>query len=190
GQYDLTHVAKFSTVYELPLGRGKRFLNAANPVVNAIVGGWRISAMQVYQSGFPYRLTRNNPLPIFNRETRPTVTSYDDWRAPVGPGGFDPARDVFIDAGAFPDQPVAFGNATRHNPKLRSFPLFNENVSFAKTFAITERFRMDFRWEAFNLFNRVRFSTGSSNLNSNSFGVVTSQANAPRSMQVGLKLYW
>jgi hypothetical protein len=40
------------------------------------------------------------------------------------------------------------------------------------------------------LLNRVRFSTGNANLNNNSFGVVTSQANAPRSMQVGLKLYW
>ncbi len=53
-----------------------------------------------------------------------------------------------------------------------------------------ERFALDFRWEVFNLFNRTLFSTGSTNLDSTSFGVVSSQSNEPRRMQVGLKLYW
>jgi hypothetical protein len=49
---------------------------------------------------------------------------------------------------------------------------------------------LDFRWEVFNLFNRTVFGTGSANLNSNTFGVVTNQVNDPRQMQVGLKIYW
>jgi hypothetical protein len=190
GEYDLTHVAKFATVYELPVGKGKRFLGDGGRVANAVLGGWRISTIQLYQNGLPVAIARNNPIPIFNKAARPVITSYDNWRAPVGDGGFDPGRDRFLDSRAFPAQPVDFGNATRHNPKVRSFPLFNENVSLAKTFSVTEKFRLDFRWEAFNLFNRTLFSTGNGNLNSNAFGVVASQANAPRSMQGALKLYW
>ena len=190
GQFDLTHVVKLSTVYELPFGRGKKFAGSANKLLDGVIGGWRIGLIQTYQSGLPIRITRNNPLPIFNRDTRPTITGYDNWRAPLAGDEFDPAVDRFIDRSVFPAQPVDFGNATRHNPKLRTFPNFNENISLAKTFPLTERFRMDLRWEAFNLFNRTVFSTGNGNINSNSFGVVTSQVNNPRSMQVGLKLYW
>ena len=190
GEFDLTHVAKFSTVYELPFGKGKKFAGNANKFVNGVVGGWRIGVIQTYQSGFPYRLQRNNPLAIFNRETRPTIDTYDNWRAPISGDKFDPAVDVFIDRSIFPTQPVAFGNATRHNPKVRTFPRFNENISLGKTFPLTERFRMDLRMEAFNLLNRTIFSQGNSNINNNSFGVVTSQVNQARSMQAGLKLYW
>lgn len=190
GQFDLTHVVKLSTVYELPFGKGKRFAGNAGKAVNAVIGGWRLGLIQTYQSGFPYRLQRNNPLPIFNRDTRPTITSYDNWRAPTAGDSFDPATDVFIDNSIFPAQPVDFGNATRHNPKVRHFPRFNENISLAKSFPITERFRLDLRGEAFNLLNRTVFNEGSHNINSNSFGVVTGQVNSPRSMQVGLKLYW
>ena len=82
------------------------------------------------------------------------------------------------------------GNAPRRNPFLRSFPSYNENLSLAKTFAVRERLRIDFRAEAFNIFNRVVFGGPQTSLNSNTFGVISSQANSPRQMQGGLKLYW
>jgi hypothetical protein len=46
------------------------------------------------------------------------------------------------------------------------------------------------RAEAFNLFNRVIFGTGSTNLDAGTFGIVANQANNPRQLQMGLKLYW
>jgi hypothetical protein len=73
---------------------------------------------------------------------------------------------------------------------VRVFPNLNENLSLAKTFSVTERFRVDFRAEAFNVFNRVVFGGPQTSLNSTTFGVITSQANSPRQMQGGLKLYW
>ena len=72
----------------------------------------------------------------------------------------------------------------------RAFPALNENISIAKSFRLGESFKFDFRWEMFNMFNRTVFGTGSANLNSNTVGQVTNQANDPRQMQVGLKLYW
>ena len=76
------------------------------------------------------------------------------------------------------------------NPKLRAFPPLNENITLAKTFAFGESFRLDLRGEAFNVFNRTVFSTGTTNLDSSAFGIVSTQANSARQMQLALKLYW
>lgn len=192
GQFDQTHVLKFSTVYELPFGRGRHWGNASGGFVNTVLGNWRLSGFLQYASGFPVALTRNNPLPIFNRSTRPWVESYDNWRGAESPGGFDPGKDRFLNPAVFPAsaQPNNFGNVTRFNPKVRTFPLLNENVSLAKTFPFAESIRLDFRVEAFNLFNRVQFGTGNTNLNANNFGLVVNQLNEPRRLQLGLKLYW
>ncbi len=189
GAFDQTHVAKFSTLYELPFGKGKRWLSRG--FASQFLGGWRAGAIQIYSSGFPIGLTRNNPLPIFNGQDRPVITSYDGWRAATKSGSFDPGADLFFNRAAFPTQPNSvFGNATRRNPKVRAFPNFNEDVSLAKSFYIGETRHLDFRAEAFNLFNRVVFGSPDSNLDSKTFGVVSSQLNNPRQMQLALKFYW
>lgn len=189
GQYDQTHVVKFSTLYNLPFGKGERWLTSG--FLSHILGGWRLAGIQVYSSGTPIALQRNNPLPIFNYSTRPVVDSYDNWRAPIAGAEFDPAVDRFLKpANQFPSQPATgFGTVTRYNPKVRSFWGQTENVSMAKTFRITEGIRIDLRGEAFNVFNRVIFGTGNTNLNAGTFGQVNSSSD-PRQMQVGLKLYW
>jgi hypothetical protein len=189
GNFDRTHVLKFATIYNLPTGRGRRFFNKGP--LNHVLGGWRLAAIQSYISGAPLSLTRTNPLPIFNGQTRPFVDAYDNWRAPIQGSDFDPAIDRFFKpVNQFPAQPAAFGNATRNNPKVRSWWGMSEDASLAKTFQFSEKIRMDLRWEAFNIFNRVIFSAGNANLNSATFGLVTGQANGSRDMQFGLKLYW
>jgi hypothetical protein len=190
GQFDQTHALKLNTLYEVPFGRGRRWFNSG--FASHVLGGWRVGVIQAYVSGRPIALMRNNPLPIFNAQTRPTITGYDNWRAPIAGDKFDPAVDRFLDRSVFPTQLNAFGNATRFNPKVREFPGLTENISLAKSFSFTERIRMDFRWEVFNIFNRTQFGipAANTNLNSNSFGVVTNQVNDPRQMQVGLKIYW
>ena len=189
GQFDQTHSLKLSTLYELPVGRGKKWLSSG--FASRVIGGWRVGAIMTYTAGFPLALTRNNPFPIFNGPTRPVITTYNGWRAPTAGAEFDPNVDKYVDKNVFPAQPSdQFGNVTRFNPKLRSLPLFNENVSLAKSFVITEHKRLDFRWEAFNLFNRTQFGNPNMNLNASTFGVISSQANTPRQMQGALKLYW
>jgi hypothetical protein len=189
GREDQTHIAKFSTIYDLPFGKGQRWLQSG--WMSWIAGNWRLGAIMVYSSGTPIALLRNNPLPIFNGPTRPVVTSYDNWRAPIRGDKFDPAVDRFLDISAFPAQPAhEFGNATRFNPKVRAFPNLNEDISLGKTIPLGESRRIDFRAEAFNIFNRTVFGTGNTNLNSNVFGVVTNQVNNPRQMQLALKIYW
>ena len=106
------------------------------------------------------RATPVDPLP-------PYITSYNGWQ-PSYSGKFNPATDNFFvpyGTGPFPLQGSgtalnSIGNATRFNPKVRYFPNLNENMSLARTFPIHEKMRMEFRAEAFNVFNRVRFGTG------------------------------
>ena len=142
--------------------------------MNQVVGGWRLGAIQQYSSGTPIGVTRNSTLPISSGTNRAYITTYDGWSA-----------------AAFPTQPAGLlGNSTRYNPKLRSFPNLNENVSLGKAFPVTEHLRLDFRAEAFNIFNRTVFASPKANLNSNAFGLVNGQANSPRQMQLALKLYW
>jgi len=59
------------------------------------------------------------------------------------------------------------GNMTRTNPKMRNFPLYNENVSIAKTFTVSKEHRrtVDVRFEGFNVLNRTQFGTPNTNLN-------------------------
>jgi hypothetical protein len=88
---------------------------------------------------------------------------------------------------------IGFGNSTRFNPKIRQFPGYNENLSVARSFPIKEQIRIEFRAEAFNVFNRVRFGTGSTTLQDQNFGHLTSSSdllNSPRTLQLALKMYF
>ena len=101
-------------------------------------------------------------------------------------------------SGPFASQGLAtalngFGNTTRYNPKLRTFPSLTENMSVTRVFPIHESIRLEFRAEAFNLFNRVRFGTGPTQLQDPNFGRLTSASdllNTPRQLQLALKLYF
>jgi hypothetical protein len=193
GQFDVTHNFKLGVVYELPFGRGKKHLSGG--LAGVLVGGWRVSGTEYYSSGAPVPLFTTIGFPLFNGRNAPTVPTYDGWNGPQARSNFDPQTDRFFQPASFfgPQPQDRFGNMTRYNPKLRYFPNYSENVTVAKTFAMTEKIRLDFRWEAFNILNRVRFGTGAQTLQDNNFGRLTSNndiLNDPRRMQFALKLYW
>lgn len=205
GAYDVTHNFKASIIYELPFGKGKPFLNKGPGAW--VLGNWRVSSIHFYSSGQPIGVGTNYSIPIFNGRTPAYVTSYDGWRAPTKGGSFDPSVDNFFVpycgttascSGPFPNQGTgtalnSLGNETRLNPKVRQFPNLAENISVAKSIPIWESVRMEFRAEAFNAFNRVRFGTGSTTLQDQNFGHLTSASdllNSPRSLQLALKLYF
>jgi hypothetical protein len=166
-----------------------------------VIGNWRVSTTDYYSSGAPVGVSTSYSLPLYGGGVRPYVNSYEGWRAPTKGGSFDPQVDNFFvpyGTGPFPLQGQntaynSFGNSTRYNPKVRQFPNLNENVSVARTFPIRESIRLEFRAEAFNVLNRVRFGTGSNQIQNSQFGKLTSSAdllNTPRQMQFALKLYF
>ncbi|HWD99343.1 MAG TPA: carboxypeptidase-like regulatory domain-containing protein [Bryobacteraceae bacterium] len=219
GQFDITHDFKISASYDLPFGKGKQYLTSGPAAW--IIGGWRLAGIGVYDTGTPVAISSSLSLPIYasgqGGRVAPYVTSYNGWQP--SSFNFEPGQPFFFVpyetqgqlqsgsySGPFPyqgdlknpnnslaDQGLGIGNVTRYNPKVRNFPNLNENLSITREFPIHEQIRMEFRAEAFNIFNRMRFGTGSTQLQSSTFGQPTGsgiQANSPRSLQLALKLYF
>ena len=172
---------------DLPFGEGRRWLTTG--IANRLAGGWRIALIQAYGSGLPIGVTTNAPLNIFNGTNRPNVTGAA-WRGPIAGDEFNPAVDRFLDRSAFVQPVGELGNAPRINPDVRRFWNLTENLSLAKSIKLTQTLDMDFRAEAFNIFNRVVWGPPDTNFSSSTFGVISSQANLPRQLQFGLKFYW
>jgi hypothetical protein len=191
--FDQTNQVKLAWVYELPFGRRKHFL-AGGGVAAAIMGGWRVSAIQTYASGLPSNLASTVSFPIGDFSNRPTISTYDNWRGPVSGSKFDPFKDSYLQPQSFfPAQPItAFGNATRFNPKFRGAPTMSESPSVSRTFSIKERGRLEIRAEAFNVLNRVFFAPlgGATTLGNANWGLWRSQANGARTMQLVAKINW
>jgi hypothetical protein len=197
---DQTHVFKFNYSYELPFGKGRRYVVAG--ILGRIVGGWRVAGVQSYYSASPMSISPGYSLRIPGAGNRISVADYIGWRATPKSGKFDPYVDKWWEVSVMNKTPATsvpsgakvwvakevFGNAAQRNPKERGPWGFNENVSVARTFRFTENIRADLRWEAFNLLNRMRWGGPDSGLTSNNFGLVRSQANTPRQMQFGIKL--
>ena len=193
GAYDVTHNFKLGVVYDLPFGKGKKWLNSG--IANVVLGNWRVSTTQFYSSGLPVNIGSGVSFPLFNGRNAATVPGYDGWRGTQARDKFDPQTDNFFQPKSFfgAQSQTREGNETRFNPKLRQFPNYNENISVSKAFNITEKLKLDFRAEAFNLLNRVRFGTGPTSLSDNNFGRILGNGdllNDPRRMQMALKLYF
>ena len=187
GRFDQTHTIKISSVFELPFGEGRHWLQTG--IANQIVGGWRIAVIQSYNSGFPIAVTTNAPLNVFNGTNRPNVTD-QDWRVAIAGAEFNPLVDRFLNRAAFLQPVGELGNAPRVNGDVRRFWNLSENLSVAKSIKATGALDMDIRIEAFNVFNRVVWGAPNQDFSSNNFGLITTQDNKPRQMQLGLKLYW
>lgn len=186
---DQTHIFIMSWNYELPFGRSKRFLGSVNPVLNKIVSGWQINAIQTYRSGTPIAVGGGGQLPLFGGGNRPNWIS-SNVRTSVAMSSFDPAKDRYLNIDAF-SQPAlyTFGTAPPRLPNVRTPFFYNEDVSFFKNTYLTESLHLQFRAEFYDIFNRVVFSGPSANINNpTTFGIIGGQANSPRLIQFAMKL--
>ncbi len=198
GAFDLPHNFKFSYIYDLPWGKGQKWDLGA--VGNAIVGGWHVSAIHVYTSGQPIQLSGGG-IGLGGRSAA-VVKTLDNWVSEIPDNPNIRAASGYTSyfgsvcniaalcnaSGQVVNQPTTFGQAPRFNGRARRMANLNENVSLQKSFFFTERVKMDFRWEMFNLLNRVVFGAPNSNITSGTFGRITNQFNSPRQMQFGLKV--
>jgi hypothetical protein len=184
--YDNTHLFNMLGVYNLPVGKGKRFGTDMPGWANVIVGGWQISGVWRWSSGFP--------ISVFETGVWPTNWNNNNWALwngkPVktqhGPNMFaDPAAAM----SAF-DYELPGGIGTR-NP-IRGDGLFNIDTNISKRFVMpfSEKHSLQFRWETFNLTNTTKFDVNSASLDisvGGTFGKYSSQLTSPRVMQFGLR---
>jgi hypothetical protein len=184
--FDAAHRLVVSYVYDLPVGRGKHFLAGAHGFFDKALSGWGIAGVSTFQSGLPLALTTaSNLTNSLGGGSRPNVISPN-----TAIGGPAQSRlSEWFNTAAFA-QPTAFtfGNEPRTDPVLRAAGINNFDFTVVKNTQIRERYKLDFRVEFFNLFNRVQFADPGTSLGSPQFGIVTSAMNLPRLVQLGLRL--
>lgn len=178
---------RFTTAitYELPFGKGKPFLNTSRRVLNYAVGGWSVNAFSVIQSGFPLLITQpNNNSVIGATYQRPNATGI----SPETSSSTDQRINDWLNPAAFSQAPrFTFGDISRFI-NVRGPGLFNWDLSVFKSFLITERINAQFRAESFNATNTVEFGNPNTTFTSPTFGVITSQINSPRLIQLGVRV--
>jgi hypothetical protein len=179
GGLDRPHRIALSGIYELPFGRGRKWLASAPSVVDHLVGGWQLNAVIIYQSG--QALGFGNALFIGNVEDIPLEASERTAERWFNTGaGFNRASAQQL-ASNYRTFPLRFGG-------VRGDAQNRWDLSALKNFAITERVRLQFRAESFNALNSPIFNNPNTSPTSGSFGVITGTQAQARTFQFALKL--
>jgi hypothetical protein len=191
--FDLTHQINANWIAELPFGKGKFFAGEANSFVDAVIGGWQLSGLARWTSGFPIGVGNGAQWP-----TNWELSGFATQIAPVKTGGAiknpDGTVNIFGNAAAVnaafasfaPDFPGQVGN--RNN--LRGDGFAGLDLGLSKVWKIKESRSLQFRWDVFNALNLTRFDVESLNLsltNSSNFGNYTGLLTNPRVMQFALR---
>jgi Carboxypeptidase regulatory-like domain len=171
------HVLTVSGVYELPLGRGKKFGSGMPKVLDYIAGGWQLSGIYRFVSGPPLTLVVGGATLGNGVNARPDI---------VGDPHLDnPGPNLWFNPKAFASPALyRFGTSA---PGVISGPATHVlDTGFFKNFNFTERKYLQFRWEMFNALNEVNLGTPVTTIGLASTGQITS-ADTARQMQLGLK---
>lgn len=163
-----------SLVYDLPFGKGRRLASGVNSVVDGVIGGWRMTLINTMTSGLPANLTYGasaqfvvgSSLTYRPNQIQSNLYSSSD--------KVDPRNYLNINAVAVPtDRSQPFGNAGRNTVRGPNF--MQADLGLHKSFPLfKETTRLEFRMEAFNLFNRTNFlvpDTNANNIRRDSQGV-------------------
>jgi hypothetical protein len=188
--FDVPHRVIGSYVLELPVGKGKKFAAGATGLVGGLISGWSVNGIVNFQSGWPLSLqAQGNTLSTtFGAGTiRPNRVAGCD---PVISGPAQSRYNKWFNTACF-SQPGSYslGNESRTDPNLRAHGVNNIDFTLSKMTTITERVKLQFKTEFFNLFNRVQFSLqNATTLGTAQFGVSSAQLNQPRLIQFALRL--
>jgi hypothetical protein len=188
--FDIRHRVVINYIWQLPLGKGKQLANSG--VIGRVLEGWQFSGITSFQTGHPYDI-------FYNRDTQHTGLSArgDLIGNPALPAGH-PKNQTGVNRDAFcvgPSCPTPFGNPGIGRNRFYGPTYNNWNAVLSKDTSISERVKLQFRAEAFNLFNRTQFAQPGNLLQvPATFGFSTSTINNPdattsaRQLQFALKL--
>lgn len=184
--FDVTHRFIGDITWQLPLGRNRRWLSEG--VAAKLLGGFAVNAIAQAQSGFPISIGATNASLqglAFN-SLRPNIVGDISTTAS---NKADRLRQYFNPLAFAQPAPYTFGNAPRTLPNLRGPSYFSTNLSLQRDFQFTERAKLQFRAEAFNVFNRANFQTPGTAFGAANFGTITGTED-PRQVQFALRLYF
>ncbi|MFN7993475.1 MAG: TonB-dependent receptor [Bryobacteraceae bacterium] len=175
---DRTHILTANAVYELPIGRGRKYLGTMNRAANLLIGGWEWSGVYSFSSGQPL--------------------SFDVPGATLG-NGYDTRPDLVGDLNvSHPSAALWFNPAALAAPALYKYGNSGMNIfdgpashnldtALMKNFFFTEAKYVQFRWEMFNAFNNVNLGTPNTSIGQSTTGQIF-WAGSARVMQFGLKV--
>lgn len=178
--YDRSQYFVVSYIYELPWGRGKRWLQ--HGPLAAVVGNWQLSGITTFGAGMPVVITAPSNTRL------PGVGGYADR---LRPAYLDPDRrtlDRWFETSAYATPALyTFPNGSRTEPNIRTPGMKTFDVSLSRIQKIGERAAVQFRAEFFNAFNTPQFNAPNGSVTSVDFGRITSASGA-RNIQLGLRV--
>ncbi len=199
--YDRAHVFKGLAQFELPIGRGRRWLADSNTAMDAILGGWSLTTIFRYDTGVPLGVNPDVWVPGWtdpsNGAVYANVASNGNFATSFDPQGFNPGStsdpgNNYFNPGNF-SQPSygMLGNGARRYDQLRGFGTASEDIGLMKYWNVAETARLQFRMEMLNVGNRHYFQNPQTKItNGATFGQVISTEGTPRNIQFGLRLNW
>ena len=180
--FDARHRFVTSALYQLPFGKGKKWLNSG--LTSTLLGGWEIGAIYTHQTGLPFSISSG----VDQSNTGEThdlasVVFGQNWHLA------NPSTGQWFNTGAFVLQPKGtYGNSGRN---IVTAPGINAmNSTLQKNFNFTERSFLQIRFEAFNTLNHPNFYLPNSTVTSANFGKLTTLQNNidMRELQLSMKL--
>jgi hypothetical protein len=157
-------------IYEMPFGKGRPFLSAAHPVLEHVFGGWQFNWVGTFQSGAPISVSGER---LFRSENNPYTI--DKW--------FDTTQFVT-------QEPFTLRQLSSRIADLRVAGTKRWDVTFAKSFPITERIKFKFAAELHNALNTTHLGSPNTSITSSSFGRITSTSQGPREIQLAGRFSW
>ena len=179
------HRAVNSMLYQLPVGKGRRFLNQGG-VANLLIGGWELGTLLSIQSGFPLTMTSGRDQSNIGAGfDRPNQIAGGSTELP----GDQRNANRWFNTSIFALQPLGtFGNVGRNT--IIGPGVVQWDASLLKTFNFTERVGLQFRFEAFNAGNHLNLGNPEASVTSSSFGKITTARTNMRELQFGAKIFF
>jgi hypothetical protein len=184
--YDISQRLVLNFVYDLPLGRSRAFGRNWNGAVDAMLGGWQLNGISTFQKGVPVALSATFPVSgIYGSALRPDNNGTS---AKLSGPAVDRLAKYFNVSVFSPPPTFTLGTVSRTLPDVRTPGQCNFDLSLFKSFKPIEKLTMQLRWESFNAFNHPQFGNTDSNVNSVTFGRISTTTNGPRTTQLALKV--
>lgn len=188
--FSIPQIAQLSFVYQLPFGHRRKYGANVNGFADALLGGWQVNGIYRVDNGLPIQLGLCGGCSV----NLPTYgAQYPNLLAPLRVAGTGNLNQYFANPQvAVQPAPYTDGNAPRILPNVRAPGTDNLTASLFKEVPLSfrEGARLEVRLEAFNVLNRVQFAAPDTNVGDATFGQISAQANQPRQVQLGLKLYF
>jgi hypothetical protein len=171
--YNRPQMFVFSGIYQLPVGKGKQFLNGANAITDNVLGGWSVGSIVTLDSGAPTYALANGDVANTGWGAQRAERARANPYMPSGGGGTSIRQ--WLNPAAF-TQPAQFTRGNESRNDLHDPPFKDVDFNASKSFSLYENYKLIFKAEMFNIFNHTNYGTPSATVESSGFGQILSTA--------------